>query len=137
MSLSPIAQILSTNKLVGENYVDWKCNLDIVLTVDKHKHVLTTPCPLEPTEESIQEERNSYTSWMRSDEIARCYILASISNVLQQQHRNMLTATDMIYSIAEIFGSQGRQAKQAAVRNFMNCRMKFGKKCSGPYATDH
>ena len=52
MSLSPIAQILSTNKLVGENYVDWKRNLDIVLTVDKHKHVLTTPCPLEPNDGS-------------------------------------------------------------------------------------
>ena len=52
MSLSPLAQILSMNKLVGENYVDWKRNLDIVLTVDKHKHVLTTPCPPEPTEES-------------------------------------------------------------------------------------
>ena len=63
---------------------------------------------------------------MCSDEIARCYILASISNVLQQQHRNMETAADMIYSIAEMFGSQGRQAKQAAVRNFMNCRMKPG-----------
>ncbi|EXC06496.1 hypothetical protein L484_000106 [Morus notabilis] len=63
---------------------------------------------------------------MRSDEIARCYILASISNVLQQQHRNMLTAADMIYIIAEMFGSQGREAKQATVRNFMNCRMKFG-----------
>jgi len=126
MSLSPIAQILSTNKLVGENYVDWKRNLDIVLTVDKHKHVLTTPCPLEPNDDSTQEERDAYTAWMRSDEIARCYILASISNVLQQQHRNMLTAADMIYSISEMFGSQGRQAKQAAVRNFMNCRMKSG-----------
>ncbi|EXC13330.1 hypothetical protein L484_012758 [Morus notabilis] len=38
----------------------------------------------------------------------------------------MLTAADMIYSIAEMFGSQGRQAKQAAVRNFMNGRMKSG-----------
>ncbi|XP_024022410.1 uncharacterized protein LOC112091903 [Morus notabilis] len=111
MSLSPIAQILSTNKLVGENYVDWKRNLDIVLMVGKHKHVLTTPCPLESTEESTQEERDAYTSWMRSDEIARCYILASISNVLQQQHQNMLTAVDMIYSIAEMFGSQGRKDK--------------------------
>ncbi|XP_024016971.1 uncharacterized protein LOC112090284 [Morus notabilis] len=126
MSLSPIVQILSTSKLVGENYVDWKCNLYIMLTVDKHKHVLTTPCPLEPIEESTQKERDAYTSWMRFDEIARCYILASISNVLQQQHRNMLMAADMIYSIAEMFGSQGRQAKQAAVRNFMNCRMKSG-----------
>ena len=52
MSLSPIAQILSTNKLVGEKYVDWKRNLDIVLTVDKYKHVLTTPCPLEPNDGS-------------------------------------------------------------------------------------
>ena len=43
MSLNPLSTILSSNKLEGDNYVDWKRNLDIVLTVDKHKWVLTTP----------------------------------------------------------------------------------------------
>ena len=126
MSISPLSTILSTNKLTGENFVDWKRNLDIVLTVEKHKYVLTTPCPPEPNDDSTQEEKDAYSAWSRSDEVAKCYILASISNVLQQQHRNMETAADIITNIQEMFGDQGRQAKQMAVRNFMNCRMKAG-----------
>ena len=46
---SPLAMILTQNKLTGENYVDWKRNLDIVLTAENHKMVLTKPllkiCP--------------------------------------------------------------------------------------------
>ena len=65
-------------------------------------------------------------AWLRSDEIARCYILASMNNVLQQQHRDIETAADMLYNLHEMFGGQGRQARQQAVRQFMNCRMKAG-----------
>ena len=79
---SPLAMILTQNKLTGENYVDWKRNLDIVLTAENHKMVLTKPCPIEPIEESDKEDKEAYKTWMRSDEIARCYILASMNNVL-------------------------------------------------------
>lgn len=126
MTLSPLTTILSQNRLTGENYVDWKRNLDIVLTVDGHKYVLTTPCPPKPSNDSTQEEKDAYKAWLRSDEVARCYILASVNNVLQQQHRDIDNAADMIYSITEMFGAQGRQARQAAVRQFMNCRMRPG-----------
>ncbi len=118
--------ILSSNKLTGENYVDWKRNLDIILTVDKHKFVLTTPCPPEPVEGSTEDEKTEYQTWLRSDEVARCYILASISNVLQQQHQAYETAADMVFNLAEMFGHQGRQARRLAVKSFMNCRMKPG-----------
>ena len=32
----------------------------------------------------------------------------------------------MLYNLHEMFGGQGRQARQQAVRQFMNCRMKAG-----------
>ena len=83
MSL-PLAMILTQNKLTGENYVDWKRNLDIVLTAENYKMVLTKPCPSESIEESDKEDKEAYKAWLRSEEIARCYILASINNVLQQ-----------------------------------------------------
>ena len=44
---SPLDMILTQNKLTGENYVDWKRNLDIVLTVENHKMDLIKPCPIE------------------------------------------------------------------------------------------
>ena len=48
--------ILTQNKLTGENYVNWKRNLDIVLTAENHKIVLPKPYPIEPIEESNKEE---------------------------------------------------------------------------------
>ena len=44
-SFSPLVAILNQNKLTGSNYVDWKKNLDIVLTAEEHKYVPTQPCP--------------------------------------------------------------------------------------------
>ena len=74
-ALNPLSTLLTQNKLDGENYVNWKRNLDIVLTADKHKWVLTTPCPAQPTEESTNDERNLYNKWKQSNEMAKCYIL--------------------------------------------------------------
>ena len=44
-SFSPLVAILNQNKLTGSNNVDWKRNLDIVLTTEEHKYVLTQPYP--------------------------------------------------------------------------------------------
>ena len=46
----PLATILTQNKLTENNYVEWKCNLDIVLTAEDNIYVLSTPCPPEPAD---------------------------------------------------------------------------------------
>ena len=66
MSLNHLSTILSSNKLENENYVDSKRNLDIILTVNKHKWVLTTPCP-QTDDDSTQEEKDALAAWLRSD----------------------------------------------------------------------
>ena len=40
MVLNPLSIIVTQNKLNSDNYVDWKCNLDILFTTEKHKWVL-------------------------------------------------------------------------------------------------
>ena len=57
---SPLAMILTQNKLTGENYVDWKRNLNIVLAAKNYKIVLTKSCPIEPIEESDKEDKKAY-----------------------------------------------------------------------------
>ena len=47
-AFSPLGTILTQNKLIENNFIDWKRNLDIVLTVEDHVYVITTPCPEEP-----------------------------------------------------------------------------------------
>ena len=47
MSFNPLLVILSLNKLISENFTDWKRNLNIVLTFKKHKFVLLEAIPPE------------------------------------------------------------------------------------------
>ena len=80
-SFSPLATILKENKLTGPNFVEWKRNLDIVLTVEGHKYVLTDPyygLGENPTPEELELDKK----WKKDDTISKCYILASISPVL-------------------------------------------------------
>ena len=56
-SFSTIVTILNQNKLTGSNYVDWKRNLDIVLTAEGHKYVLTQPCPSFPSLDAPPKEK--------------------------------------------------------------------------------
>ena len=41
-AFSPLATILTQNKLTENNFIDWKRNLDIVLTMEDHTYILTT-----------------------------------------------------------------------------------------------
>ena len=58
--------------------------------------------------------------------MARCYILASMSNVLQHQHQAMPTAYNMMMSLKEMFGDQNRAARLVAMRDLMNTTMVEG-----------
>lgn len=40
---SPLVTILNQNKFIGPNYVDWKGNLNIVLTAEGYKFVMSQP----------------------------------------------------------------------------------------------
>ena len=82
-SFNPLSVILKENKLTGPNYIDWKRNLNLVLTAEGYKFVLTELCPPEPDSHSSKEDVEAYQNWRKADEMARCYILASMSNVLQ------------------------------------------------------
>ena len=90
-SFNPLSAILKDNKLTGINYVDWKRNLNLVLTAEDCAFVLMEICPSPPDSISTPEEDTAYHKWQKADKLSRCYVLASMSNVLQQQHKRMLT----------------------------------------------
>ena len=93
-----------------------KKNLDIFLTAEEHKYVLTQPCPSFPSLDAPLEEKQRYDRWQKSNEMAKCYILASISNVLQHQMQDVELASDIMHSLKEMFGEQGRYARQETIR---------------------
>ena len=59
-AFSPLTIILTQYKLIGSNFIDWKRNLDIILTAEDHTYVLTTPYPEEPTVGATAAARHEF-----------------------------------------------------------------------------
>ena len=53
-SFNPLSVILKENKLIGPNCIDWKRNLNLVLTAQEYKFVLTDVCPPPPGSELFE-----------------------------------------------------------------------------------
>ena len=49
-----------------------------------------------------------------------------MSNVLQQQHKRMLTAYDILLNVKEMFREQSRAARQVAMKALLNTKMAEG-----------
>ena len=73
-SFNPLSVILKENKLTGPNYIDWKRNLNLVLTAQEYKYVLVEVCPPTPGSDSSKEDVEAFQLWRKADEMARCYI---------------------------------------------------------------
>ena len=58
--------------------------------------------------------------------MAKCYIFASISNVLQHQMQDVELASDIMLSLKEMFGEQGRSVRQETMRQIYNTKMAEG-----------
>ncbi|XP_042065489.1 uncharacterized protein LOC121809005 [Salvia splendens] len=126
MSFNPISAILKEHKLEGHKYIVWKQNLDIVLTAEEYKYVLTTECPPEPAANASAAVKDTYRKWRKVNKMAKCYVLASMSTVLQHQHQGMNTATEIMNNLNNLFGTQNRAAKSLAFRSIMTKVMKEG-----------
>nr|XP_009796707.1 PREDICTED: uncharacterized protein LOC104243242 [Nicotiana sylvestris]XP_016435450.1 PREDICTED: uncharacterized protein LOC107761707 [Nicotiana tabacum] len=79
-----------------------------------------------PGDDAMDDEQKVYQKWVKADEMARCNILASMSNVLQYQHQSMESAYDILENLKEMFGDQNRGAKQTAMKALLNTKMVLG-----------
>ena len=110
MSYNPINHIVTTNKLTEPNYMDWKRNLDIVLTSKELKWV-------------TQEEKDNYHNWQKVDQKTKRIILGSLDNVLQHQYMSMPTTYDILVNLHEMFSGKGKPIKQATLKVIMDAKM--------------
>ncbi|KAL8031676.1 hypothetical protein ABFS82_13G041300 [Erythranthe guttata] len=71
---NPLTTVLNQNNLTDPNYIDWKHNLFRDLT-----------CAIE--------------AWKKAHKMARCYILSSMSNVLQTQNESFATSYEIMENL--------------------------------------
>ncbi|XP_024023570.1 uncharacterized protein LOC112092234 [Morus notabilis] len=126
MFASALSSILNKHTLTGENFADWKRNLKIVLTFEKLNFVLNTPCPPEPPVDAPNEVFLAYQRWKDSDDMARCYMITSMSTVLQAQHEDYITARQIMDNFEDMFSYQATEKRQEALSNLINYRQKAG-----------
>ncbi len=91
--------ILDHNRLTGSNLSDWLRNLKLVLNLEHIEYVLDSKIlgflPLGAT----LEELETLDKWKEHDMRAICYMLASITNELQKQHKNMQSANEILFHL--------------------------------------
>ena len=62
-SFNPLSMILKDNKLTGTNNIDWKRNINLVLTAEDFAFVLTENCSSPPDSSSTPEKDATYNKW--------------------------------------------------------------------------
>lgn len=98
-----------------------------MLTAEEYKYVLTEVCLEKPTDGCTDEVAiKAYKKWMKADEMALCYMLASMSNVLQHLHQSCPTAYDIMYSLKEMFSNQDRAARHVTMKELFNTKIVEG-----------
>ncbi|KAA0042194.1 Retrovirus-related Pol polyprotein from transposon TNT 1-94 [Cucumis melo var. makuwa] len=114
---SSIIALLKKDQLIDENYATWKSKLDMILVIANLCFVLMEECPPFPTQNASQSVRDVYDRWIKANDKARLYILASMSNILSKKH--------------EIMKKKGRKGKgpTAAVEGKGKAKVAIKGKC--------
>ncbi|KAA0063050.1 gag/pol protein [Cucumis melo var. makuwa] len=83
-------------------------------------------CPQVPAANATQTVREAHEHWVKVNEKARAYILASLSEVLAKKHESMLTTCEIMDSFQEMFGQASYQIKHDALKYIYNSCINEG-----------
>ncbi|XP_050944117.1 uncharacterized protein LOC127150415 [Cucumis melo] len=121
-----IVQLLASEKLNGDNYAAWESNLNTILVVDDLRFVLTEECLQTPTLNANRTSRKAYERWIKANEKARVYILASMSDVLAKKHESLATAKEIMDSLKGMFGQPEWSLRHETIKYIYIKRRKEG-----------
>ncbi|KAG6528267.1 hypothetical protein ZIOFF_010418 [Zingiber officinale] len=123
---NPIMSLLANNTLTGENFPKWKSNINIVLVNENNRFVLIEECPPIPPANVAYDVREQYDRWIASNNKAKAYMLASMSDALRSKMEAKECAFEIMESLQEMFGQQSKQARHESTRKYTNARMILG-----------
>ncbi|KAA0035908.1 gag/pol protein [Cucumis melo var. makuwa] len=111
-----IVQLLASERLNGDNYAAWKSNFNTILVVDDLRFVLIEKCPQTPALNANRASGEAYDRWIKANEKARVYILASMSDVLAKKHESLATAKKIMDSLKGMFGQPEWSLRHEAIK---------------------
>ncbi|XP_038896331.1 uncharacterized protein LOC120084595 [Benincasa hispida] len=93
---SATLNLLSVNKLNGDNYTSWKNTINTILIIDVLQFVLLKECSQVSAQNASQNAQDADERWAKANEKARAYILANLYEVLAKMHESMVTANEIM-----------------------------------------
>ncbi|GJS39895.1 hypothetical protein Tco_0564938 [Tanacetum coccineum] len=116
-------------KLTGLNFMEWYCNLWIVLYVEDKLPFLEQPIPVMPVPPAGQvlppDVLNIHTAWVKAlKEIAGLMLMTMDPDI--QKNLKHLGAYDMLKELKTLYAQQADQELLQTVREFHACKQKEG-----------
>ncbi|VFQ66164.1 unnamed protein product [Cuscuta campestris] len=97
--------ILESQKLSGENFLDWEKNLRIVLDYERELYILETDPPKTPAANARASELTSFKKYEDDARDVKCIIMASMTAELQRLHADM-EVRPMIQRLRDLYQGQ-------------------------------
>ncbi|PKI60556.1 hypothetical protein CRG98_019032 [Punica granatum] len=69
-SINPLLSILSDNRLIGPNFSNWLCNLNIVLNMKALGYILETQVIEPPSRDPTSDQHDTYDMWFCSSAVS-------------------------------------------------------------------
>ena len=104
------------------------------MTSEKIGYVLDQDTPTFPAH-LMAEQRATLDKWTNDDLRVRCYMLASMSNELQNQYKHMPTAYAMITHVQELYDEQSQTACFELSKWLFNMKVHEGQSVHDHYIT--
>ncbi|VFQ73744.1 unnamed protein product [Cuscuta campestris] len=104
--------ILESQKLYGENFLDWENNLRIVLDYERKLYILETDPPKTPEANTCASELTSFKKYEDGARDVKCIIMASMTAELQRLHVDM-EARPMIQCLRDLYQGQPKNSEFA------------------------
>ncbi|KAK8696490.1 hypothetical protein V6N13_001624 [Hibiscus sabdariffa] len=120
-----LRSLLEKEKLNGINFLDWFCNLRIVLKQERKGYVIEEPVPDEPAANAPRAYKDKFKKHMDNMVDVGCLMLATMNSELQKQHENMV-AYEMIQNLKEIYEGQAHQERYETSKALFQCKMIEG-----------
>ena len=99
-----VTALLANEKLTSDNCMKWKSNMNIFLIRENHMFVQNEECLEVPTPTAAKTSREKYDNWILSNNKDKCYMLASMSDVLRKKFEDTETAYDIWDSLPDMLG---------------------------------
>ncbi|KAK8658528.1 hypothetical protein V6N13_036731 [Hibiscus sabdariffa] len=117
-----LRSLLEKEKLNGINFLDWFCNLRIVLKQERKEHVIEEPVPKDPGANAPTDDKDKFKKYMDDMVDVGCLMLATMTPQLQKQHEDMVSY-EMVQNLKEIYEGQACQERYETSKALFQCKM--------------